>query len=360
MLAGLVLALGLVVRFGPALAFSAALAAPRIEGWLAWMGQEPAREAISLAVDGRRLEADLYRPVSRSTTPRGAILLVHGLSRAGRRHPELMRLARLLALEGKLVLVPQLEGLAAFRLSGQEVEDIRAGARYLAGISRAPAAVAGFSFGAGPALLAAADLPQLRLVGSFGGYADLRNVIGYITTGAFTFGGRRYARQQEEYNRWKLLALLVGFAGSARDRALLAPIAERKLADPSAATAALEARLGEEGRAVMALVLNRREEAVDALIAGLSPGARAALVRLSPLAVVPRLPGRLLIAHGADDDSIPFTESLRLAEAAEGRARVAILETFHHTGPEPFWRSVRRRVVDAWHLFRLADELLVQ
>jgi len=49
----------------------------------------------------------------------------------------------------------------------------------------APVAIAGFSFGAGPALLAAADLPGVRVVGSFGGYADLRNVIAYITTGVF-------------------------------------------------------------------------------------------------------------------------------------------------------------------------------
>jgi acetyl esterase/lipase len=353
-----VLALGLIARFGPALAFSAALAAPRLEGWLAWASQEPVGGPVSLPVEGRRLEADLYRPAT--GTPRGAIVLVHGLSRAGRRHPELMRLARLLAREGELVLVPQLEGLAAFRLSGREVEDIRAGARYLAGITRGPVAVAGFSFGAGPALLAAADLPGLRLAGSFGGYAELRNVIAYITTGVSTFGGRRYQRRQEEYNRWKLLALLVGFVQSARDRARLAVLAERKLADPSAATAALERTLGREGRAVMALVLNRREEAVEALIAGLSPAARAALARLSPLAVVPRLRGRLLIAHGADNDSIPYTESLRLAEAARGRARVAILRTFHHTGPEPFWRATGQRAVDAWHLFRLVDALLAQ
>ena len=60
----------------------------------------------------------------------------------------------------------------------------------------------------------------------------------------------------------------------------------------------------------------------------------------------------------ADDDSIPFTESLRLAEAADGRARVAILRTFTHVGPDPFWRSLRLRAVDGWNLFRLADELL--
>ena len=46
-----------------------------------------------------------------------------------------------------------------------------------------------------------------------------------------------------------------------------------------------------------------------------------------------RLAGRLLIAHGADDESIPFTESLRLAAA--GSTRAVILETFHHVGPRP-------------------------
>jgi pimeloyl-ACP methyl ester carboxylesterase len=357
-LAAGVLALGLLLRFGPALAFSVALAAPRLDSWLARVGQPSVRESVALPVEGRTLEADIYRPAS--GTPRGTVLLVHGLSRAGRRHAELVRLAQLLARAGEIVLVPQLEGLAAFRLRGDEVEDIRAGARYLAGLGQGPVAVAGFSFGAGPALLAAADLPGLRLAASFGGYADLRNVIAYVTTGVFTFHGQRYERRQEEYNRWKLLALLAGFVESAADRAGLAAIAERKLADAAAATEDLERGLGAEGRAVMTLVRNRREEAVDALIGALSPAARAALARLSPLPAVPRLSGRLLLAHGADDESIPFTESLRLAEAARGRASVAVFRTFHHTGPAPLGSSLGARAIDAWQLFRLADRLLAR
>lgn len=353
--AACLLALALAVRFGSALAFSVELAFPSTEGWLARVGRDPVREEITITRGGQRLLADLYRPAK----SRSALLLVHGLSRAGRRHPELVRLARLLARHGKLVLVPQFEGLAAFRLSGREVEEIGSALRYLAGVSDS-VAIAGFSFGAGPALLAAADLPDLRVAGSFGGYAQLRNVIAYITTGVHAFGGRRYVHRAEQYNRWKLLALLVGFVPNERDRGLLQAIAERKLDNPSAATAALERRLGDEGQTVMALVLNRREEAVAPLLARLPPRARDALDRLSPLAVIHRLPGRLLIAHGADDDSIPFTESLRLAEAAGGRARIAILQTFHHTGPEPFWRSVRQRALDGWNLFRLVDDLLAQ
>jgi dienelactone hydrolase len=346
-------ALALAIRFGPALTLALALARPTSETWLAPFLPDPVREEITLVADDRWIRADLYRPVR----PRAAWLLVHGLSPAGRRHPELARLARLLAKHGQLVLVPELEGLAAFRLSGAEVGAIRSAVHYLATRS-AVVGLAGFSFGAGPALLAAADLPDVRLVASFGGYAELAHVVAYISTGVHAFGGRRYVQPPEEYNRWKLLALLVGFVEDGRDRELLGAVAERKLGNPAADTTAIEASLGGEGRAVLALARNRREDRVDALLAGLPPRAREALARLSPLSAVPRIRGRLLIAHGEADDSIPFTESLRLAAAAGGRARVVILHTFHHTGPRPFWRSLRERGEDAWNLVGLADDLV--
>jgi hypothetical protein len=80
--------------------------------------------------------------------------------------------------------------------------------------------------------------------------------------------------------------------------------------------------------------------------------------RLSPLAVVPRLPGRLLIAHGVSDASIPFTESFRLAEASHGGATAVIFETFEHTGPETLWPSIRGRALDGVRLLRLTQGLL--
>jgi dienelactone hydrolase len=352
-LAGVLLAAGLGVRFVSPAILSLALALPSTEAWLAPLLQHPVREEIVLDTPTARLAADLYRPLA----ARGSLLLVHGLSRAGRRHPELERLARLLAEHGLLVMVPHFEGLAAFRLSGREVDEVRSALRSLRGLN-GPAGIVGFSFGAGPALLAAADTPGLRVVGSFGGYADLRHVIRYITTGAHSFAGRRYVQAREEYNRWKLLALLVGFVDEARDRALLEAIGERKLANPAEDTGALEAGLSPNGRMVLALALSRSEEAVEALLAQLPGRARQALDGLSPATSVPRISARLLIAHGKGDPSIPFTESLRLAEAAGGRARVVILESFHHTGPQHFWQSLAERALDGGRLFLLVDQLL--
>jgi hypothetical protein len=353
--AAALIGVALLVRLGPALSLALALVRPDAEPWLAPLLDEVRVEETSVAADGRRLVADLYRPGA----PRGALLLVHGLSPAGRRHPDLVRLARLLAEHHWLVLVPQFEGLAAFRLSGREVAEARAALRALAGQSPS-VAVAGLSFGAGPALLAAADMPDLALAASFGGYADLREVILFLTTGVHQFGGRRYVQAPEEYNRWKLLALLVGFVHDERDRRSLDAIARRKLADPGADTRALEADLGREGHAVRALVTNRREDAVSALLAALPPEARAAIEQLSPLAAVPRLSGRLLIAHGAGDVSIPFTQSLRLAEASAGRAHAVIFETFEHTTAQALWSSLGSRLRDGHRLLWLADALLAR
>jgi fermentation-respiration switch protein FrsA (DUF1100 family) len=347
------LLVAVLLRFGPAVLLSLSLAVPATEAWLAPAYAEPVREEITIARNGRRISADLYRPPS----PRAALVIVHGLSRAGRRHPEIVRLARLLAQRGQLVVVPQVAGLADFVLSGTEVEDIAAVLRDVAARGH-PVGIAGFSFGAGPALLAAAEVPDVRVAGSFGGYADLLNVIAYITTGVHAFEGKRYRQRQEEYNRWKLLALLSGVVSSEADRTTLGVIAARRLADPGDDTGTLEARLDAPGRAVLRLALNREEASVAPLVATLSPETRATLARLSPLAIVPRLRGRLLVAHGEADDSIPFTESLRLGEAAGGRARVAILHTFHHTGPQAVWTSLALRAADGWNLMLLVDGLL--
>src|SRR5215831_1367602 len=256
----LAIALALAVHFGPGLTFTLSLAAPSTEKWFAAVWQRVIKEDVTLPARFAGLRADLYRPEH----PRSALLLVHGLSRAGRRQPDLARLADLFAKQGVLVVVPQFEGLAAFRLTGHEVQQVRAALDYMATLSTWPG-IAGFSFGAGPALLAAADVPGLRVVGSFGGYAELTHVIGFVTTGAHAFNGRRYVQPQEQYNRWKLLALLVEFVHDPEDRQRLDAIARRKLAYPGDDTREIEASLGPEGRPLLAVVRNTREDAVAPL-----------------------------------------------------------------------------------------------
>ena len=342
-----------IVRFGPALSFTAALAMPAFDAWIAGWTNAPTIEEIAVRTDAAAVHADVYR----SRHARAAVVLVHGLSPAGRRHPELARLARLFARHGYLVMVPQFDGLAKFRLSGREIDEITAAIDELRR-RHDRVAVAGFSFGAGPALIAAAKHDSLAWVGSFGGYADLTNVIVFLTTGVHRWQGRRHSGPVEEYNRWKLLALLAPLVQDERDRERLLVIASRRLANPFDDVSAIVVTLGPDGRTVMSLVESRQEDVTRTLLGRLSPATRTELDRLSVTAAVPRLHTRLWLVHGTADDSIPFTESLRLADAAGARARAVILESFHHTGPASTWTRLHRRATDATALFLLVDDIL--
>jgi hypothetical protein len=348
----LVVAVLLVALAWPAATLALALAAPPVHRALAVVYPEPTRVEVAIASGDATLAADLYRPAH----PRGALVLVHGLSSAGRRHPALTRLAGLIAGRDVAVLVPHFPGMAAFTLSGREIVEVRAALDHARGLG-VPVSVAGFSFGAGPAILAAAGA-DVRVIGSFGGYADLRHVIRYVITGVHELDGRRYVQEPEPYNRWKLLALLAGFVERG-ERGPLQAVVARRLADPASDTGALEARLGPVASTMLALVRARDDGELRRHLAALPARAHEALAALSPITAVPRLTGRLVIAHGADDASIPFTESLRLAASSrDTRARVAILRTFHHTGPGALWTRLTDRVADAWALFRVVDALL--
>jgi fermentation-respiration switch protein FrsA (DUF1100 family) len=352
-LAACLLAAALLAPHAGTLSLSLSLVWPAAERWLALLGSPVVHEEVVLGTAGRNVRADLYRPPA----PRGGIVLVHGLSSLGRRQPDLARLARLIAGRGQVVVVPHIEGLARFRLDGSEVQEIRAVADY-ARRRWDHVGLAGFSFGAGPVLLAAADVPDLRIVGSFGGYADLRHVVLFVTTGVHRWQGQRHVERQEPYNRWKLLSLLAGVVASEPDGVRLQEIAARRLVNPADDTGPLQARLEADGRAVLALVMNDREDAFERLLATLPPAARHALERLSAVRAVSRIRAPLLIAHGARDPSIPYTESLRLAAGAGQRVRLTVFETFHHTGPPSEGLSLAAGIADGTRLLQLIDGLL--
>ena len=82
LLAGLVAVVLLATvgwRFGPALTMSLSLAVPAADSWVARVRESPLREEIAIPAEFGGFAADVYRPAR----PRGALLLVHGLSRAG-------------------------------------------------------------------------------------------------------------------------------------------------------------------------------------------------------------------------------------------------------------------------------------
>ncbi|MBI3029444.1 MAG: hypothetical protein HYY64_08045 [Candidatus Rokubacteria bacterium] len=361
------------MRRGLALALAAfvLLAAPRLSrlasahllaldllvpGWVPTV-QSAVREPS--AFDGST--ADRYRPDGR---PRGGLVLVPGLSRQGKNHPAFQRLAQSLARAGFLVLAPDFPGLRAFHVADGDVQMIIRAVQVLRAEGGSPTGILGFSFGAGPALLAAADpriREQIAIAGSFGGYWDLANVIAFITTGWFDEDGHWRQVGQQSYNRWKLLAALVPYVENPSEGARLQRLADRKLANPDEDVRAELGKLGVEGWRLLALVENQRRDRVADLLASLTPAMRERLRRLSPSAAIGQVSARLLIAHGRDDDSIPYTESARLARAAPNLGRLVIFDGFTHAFPsEGGWRSRLRQARDLERLVLLLDALLAR
>lgn len=323
-------------------------------------GVRPALHAIPASEISIGSEAaSLYRP---SGLPCAGLVLVHGLSRQGQRHPLFQQMESALARAGFLVLAPDFPRLRAFQLAESDVALAVDAVKALDEATTGPLGILGFSFGAGPALLAAAD-PALRdrvaLVGSFGGYWDLAHVITFITTGWYEDAGRWRRGRQEEYNRWKLLAALTPYVIEPEERERLQRLVELKLANPGSDVKGEAAGLRGEGRALLALVENRERERVQPLMDALPPTIPDQLRRLSPRSRISEVQARLLIAHGSDDDSIPYTESVRLARAAPARGSLVIFGGLAHVFPaEGGWGRRLQQAWDVQRLVSLLDDLL--
>ena len=77
-----------------------------------------------------------------------------------------------------------------------------------------------------------------------------------------------------------------------------------------------------------------------------------------------KLHADLILAHGKDDDMIPFTETLRLARAVPDprRVYVQILRSYSHVDPERQAMTVKNLInfylPEGWKLFGLVNQLM--
>jgi hypothetical protein len=313
-------------------------------------------EEVSLHVRDNTVDATLYLPAG-ARAVRGWVAL-HGMTVPGRTHKSLVRFASALAASGAAVLVPDVPEWRTLRISVAAAADtIEGGAHYLAArpeVSAGSVGAVGFSFGATQALIAAAD-PRLReLVGTvvgFGGYCDLRRAIICMITGEHEWGGRRYALDPDPYGRWivaaNYLTQVPEYAGFQRVGQGLHALAEEAgrrgfLAsapeyDPSKAST--RQTLSAEERPIWDFLAPPHGTPTPDVEQGrrlahqLADAALATEPQLDPRPVLSRIRSRIVLAHGYEDQLIPFTESLRLRSQlpAEADPSVTITRLFAHS-----------------------------
>jgi fermentation-respiration switch protein FrsA (DUF1100 family) len=298
--------------------------------------------------------------------------MVPGFTEFGKDDGRVVWLAGQLARIGFVVLVPDLPGIRSWRAREADVDDMVDSFRYLAtlspGLRPDRLGLMGFSYGAGPTVIAAADpaiAGQVRFVISFGGYFDLVDVIRFVTTGHFAWEGHRGYIPCSPHARGRFLLANLDLVQEAKDQEILVAVA-KGLADgdwrPTVCTDGLSPR----GAALYALLMNTGPGQVDALIERLDPRIRERIAYLSPSRVIGRLQAHLVIIHGLQDDYIPYSESLRLAAAAPRKDRVhlALTRLISHvdvvgTGLKPpaFLREYLREL---WQVGRVVRFLVAQ
>ena len=148
------------------------------------------------------------------------------------------------------------------------------------------------------------------------------------------------------------------------DRQIIRTIADERVKRPAVEWTLSGEGLGAEARALLALYESETSEEFDTRLHN-TRALRDRMERLSPARYFDRIRARLIIVHMISDPSIPFSESLRMAEAAKSRGipySLTILKMHGHTRPEwpkPAVGSLFGYYIpEGWKFMRLLHEVV--
>lgn len=296
---------------------------------------EPAISEVTYHIEGRHYKADLYHSPSFS---RAGIVLVPGVVPAGKDDSRLVVLAKTLARLHFAVLVPDIEGLRRYQVRGRDVEAVADAFRYMthqpALAPKSRIGIAGFSYGAGPVLLAALQpdiQKQVRFIVTMGGYHDLNKVVAYFTTGHYhdEESGELHYRPANPYAA-KVFALSnADLLEQPEDRSWLR---HRTNAITDEEEVGWYGGVGLDTQALLKLLNNRDPGKVPALIQQLSPRIRKELDAINPaIHDLSNIQARVILVHGRNDNIIPYTESIALSQRLPpGKVQLFLLEGIVH------------------------------
>lgn len=316
-------------------------------------------DEVALDRDGTSVPATLVRP-RHHTSDLPAWVVMHGITRPGRAHEQLVRFTRALAHAGIATIVPEVPEWRDLELApALSAPSIAAAVHWLrwSGIVRdEPVGVVGFSFGAPHAIGAWAD-PRLRdEVGAacgFGGYCSIRRTFHFMMTGQYEADGETHWLQPDPYGRWIVAANYLPAVPGREDAQDVAE-ALRTLAKYSGDVGAaswdpvydpkideLRGSIAEERRSLFDLFATRSGAAVplpEAAAMGeeLEEAARRVEPAIDPTRVLGEVRGTVHLLHGRRDHLIPYSESLCLADALEqGTPRLTVTRLFAHSAQDP-------------------------
>jgi pimeloyl-ACP methyl ester carboxylesterase len=246
----------------------------------------------------------------------GGVVLLHGIHHLGIDDPRLWNLARALAGAGVLVMTPELQDLADYRVTARTIDMIGDSAVALSNRMHHKVGVMGLSFAGGLALLAA-DRKEfgdaMGFVVAIGAHDDMPRVARFFAANIIaTPDGHETPLQAHEYGALVLAYSHLEDFFSAAD----VPVARESLRQwlweqPEAMKTA--AALSPEGKNELDLLLHHRDQLREALLKEITLH-KDEMEAVSPHGHMAQLHTPVFLLHGAGDTVIPSSETLWLAK----------------------------------------------
>jgi pimeloyl-ACP methyl ester carboxylesterase len=246
----------------------------------------------------------------------GGIVLLHGVHHLGIEDPRMWNLARALAGAGVLVMTPELQDLADYRVTARTIDVIGDSAVVLSRRMDRTVGVIGLSFAGGLALLAANRSEfrdKIGYVVAIGAHDDMGRVARFFAANVIAKpDGIETPFQAHEYGVLVLAYSHLEDFFSPRD----VPIAREALRQwlweqPDALKTA--AALSPDGQKKLDLLLHHREQMREPLLAEITLH-KDEMAAVSPHGHLAQLRTAVFLLHGAGDTIIPSSETLWLAK----------------------------------------------
>lgn len=246
----------------------------------------------------------------------GGIVLLHGVHHLGIEDPRMWNLARALAGAGVLVMTPELQDLADYRVTARTIDVIGDSAVVLSTRMSQPVGVIGLSFAGGLALLAA-DRPEFRdrigFVVAIGAHDDMCRVARFFAANVIVNpDGVESPFQAHEYGALVLAYSHLEDFFSPRDVPVAREVLRQRLWEKPDAMKAAGA-LSPAGQKELDLLLHHRDMLREALLGEIKLH-KDEMEAVSPHGHLAQLHTAVFLLHGAGDTIIPSSETLWLAK----------------------------------------------
>jgi pimeloyl-ACP methyl ester carboxylesterase len=246
----------------------------------------------------------------------GGVVLLHGVHHLGIDDPRLWNLARALAGAGVLVMTPELQDLADYRVTARTIDVIGDSAMALRNRMQRKVGVLGLSFAGGLALLAADRKEFSESIGfivAIGAHDDMGRVAKFFAANIITRpDGADIPLQAHEYGALVLAYSHLEDFFSAKDIPIAREALRQWLWEQPQAIKTAEA-LSPEGKQELDKLLHHRDQLREVLLRETTLH-KDEMDAVSPHGHLEQLHTPVFLLHGAGDTVIPASETLWLAK----------------------------------------------